>query len=81
MTRFARFADNLLVHHPTRPAMIGDARFAMLPTTLRPLWGIEPDRTSPAGVRFVTDRSMSQQQRRQFFDMLLGRPINGVRLD
>ena len=73
--RFARFADDLLVQHPTRPAMIGDARFAMLPTTLRPLWGIEPDSASPAGVRFVADRTMSRQQRQQFIDMLLGRRL------
>lgn len=72
--RFARFADGLLVRHPTRAAMIGDARFAMLPTQLRPLWGIEPASDTPgATARFVTDRSMSPAERRRFVDMLLGR--------
>ncbi len=74
--RFTRFADGLLVRHPTRPGMIGDARFAMLPTRLRPLWGIEPVATGAVpGTRFVTDRSMSEDERGRFVDMLLGRPV------
>ncbi|MDH3713448.1 MAG: metal-dependent hydrolase [Gammaproteobacteria bacterium] len=76
MLRFANFADGLLVRHPTRAGMIGDARFAMLPTQLRPLWGIESDTAAPsAGARFVTDRSMSRHERQQFIDMLLGRSL------
>ena len=75
VARFAAFADGWLVLHPTRVTMVGDARFAMLPTSLRPLWGIEPDGTSPGGVRFVTDRTASRQQRQRFVDMLLGRPV------
>jgi inner membrane protein len=76
VVRFAKFADGLLVRHPTRATMIGDARFAMLPTQLRPLWGIEAATDAPAShARFVTDRTMSRHERRQFIDMLLGRPL------
>ena len=76
LLRFARFSDGLMVMHPERPEMVGDARFAMLPTRLRPLWGIAPA-ASDAGypAQFVTDRSMSSDERKQFVDMLLGRDI------
>ena len=65
-----------MVMHPERPEMLGDARFAMLPTRLRPLWGIVP--TAPNTgypAQFVTDRSMSGDDRKRFVDMLLGRDI------
>ena len=39
--RFTRFAAGFLVIHPTRPTLLGDARFSLLPTSLAPLWGIE----------------------------------------
>jgi inner membrane protein len=74
LARFSRFATGLMVRHPQRPEMIGDARFAMLPTSLKPIWGIVPAQQSvgyPAD--FVTDREMSQAERGRFVDMLLGR--------
>jgi inner membrane protein len=75
MQRFSRFATDLVVRHPERPAMLGDARFSMLPNRLKPLWGIEPaaeDAGYPA--EFVTDRRLSDDERGQLVDMLLGRP-------
>lgn len=75
--RFARFADGLVVRHPQRPEFLGDARYAMLPTSLRPLWGIVPaGKESPYPALFVTDRSMSPEERGLFVAMLLGRDLN-----
>ena len=56
---------------PGSAPRVGDARYAMLPTALRPLWGVEaaPD----GGVVLYTDREMSGAERRRFVDMLLGR--------
>ena len=72
--RFARFADALVVRHPRRPEMLGDARYAMLPTSLEPLWGIAPGAAGgPHPVEFVTDRRLGPEDRRRFLDMLLGR--------
>jgi inner membrane protein len=72
--RFVAFADNLPVRHPTRPQMIGDARYSMLPTSLEPLWGIVLDPASPdAHARFETNRNVTPAIRRKFIDMLLGR--------
>ena len=72
--RFLVFADHLAVRHPTRPQMIGDARYSMLPTSLEPLWGIviEPV-ASDAHARFTTQRNLTPEIRRRFIDMLLGR--------
>ncbi len=74
LRRFERFADGLLVRHPLRPEVIGDARYAMLPTSLVPLWGIAIDPGAPdAAPRFVTERTFGEGQRSEFMAMLAGR--------
>lgn len=76
LPRFLHFADGLLVGHPQRPDMVGDARFAMLPTSLRPLWGIVPAAGDvDYSAEFVTDRALSKDERKRFIDMLLGREL------
>jgi len=73
--RFAALTGGWLVRHPRHPARLGDARYAMLPTGLRPMWGIE---TGPDGrLRLEVDRSMSAGERRAFLDLLLGRAGEG----
>ena len=75
--RFVAFADGLPVRHPARRDMIGDARYAMLPTSLEPLWGIVLDPASPdRHVRFETQRNLTPLIRRRFIDMLLGRDLS-----
>ena len=69
--RFATFTDGWLNRHPEHPARLGDARYAMLPTGLRPMWSVED---SDETTHLLTDRSMSRLERRRFIDMLLGRP-------
>lgn len=72
--RFAAFADGLAVRHPRRPEFIGDARYAMLPTSLEPLWGIVVDPSAPGdAVRFETGRRLTPEIRTRFVEMLLGR--------
>jgi inner membrane protein len=74
--RFIAFADGLAVRHPGRAHMIGDARYAMLPTSIEPLWGVVIDPDAPdAPVRFENLRDSSAQTRRRFLDMLLGREL------
>jgi inner membrane protein len=74
LVRFERFADALLVRHPARPDMIGDARYSMLPTSIEPLWGIVIDPAAPdQAPRFETTRRWSPEIRRRYTDMLLGR--------
>jgi len=74
LVRFTRFADALLVRHPARPDMIGDARYSMLPTSIEPLWGIVVDTTAPdRAPTFETTRRWSPEIRQRYTDMLLGR--------
>jgi len=74
VARFAVFTGALVVRHPRRPDLIGDARYAMLPTSIEPLWGIVIDPAAPDGpVRFETGRRLTPELRSRFLDMLLGR--------
>jgi inner membrane protein len=70
--RFLVFADGLLVRHPRRPELVGDARYSMLPTSLEPLWGIVLDPAADT-VRFETGRRLTPEIRGRFLAMLLGR--------
>jgi len=71
--RFEFFSDGYLVLHPDDPGLLGDVRYAMLPTSVRPLWGIrlnlqQPDLHAP----FETTRRISRQEIDQFIGMLGG---------
>lgn len=73
LQRFYRFADGLLVADPTEPHMLGDLRYALLPNSVRPLWGILVNPQAPQQAPlFVTRRNTSPEQRRAFTAMLMG---------
>lgn len=74
--RFVRLADGVVVRHPERPDVLGDARFSMLPTTVTPMFGLAVDPAAEPPVAFVTDRSLSPEGRERFLAMLLGRPLS-----
>jgi inner membrane protein len=72
--RFSRFAIGYLALSPSRPYFLGDIRYAMLPTRIEPLWGIQLDPTNPqAPTRYQTQRSLAPALRDSFMTMLLGR--------
>ena len=71
--RFKNFSDGYIALHPDRNDIIGDVRYAMLPTSVSPLWGIEFDRQKSkqhADYRFY--RNMTVTERKLFTSMLLG---------
>ncbi len=70
--RFELFSNGFLAWHPERPNVLGDVRYAMLPTSIRPLWGIELnlDATNEH-VTFDNYRAMSETERKAFIAMLL----------
>ena len=75
--RFKRFSDGYIALHPQRDDIIGDIRYAMLPTSVSPLWGIEFDIHKPQQhVDFRFYREMSQRDREVFLRMLLGKQLN-----
>ena len=71
--RFGTFSDGYLALHPDDPGLLGDVRYAMLPTSARPLWGIRLDMRHPeAHVQFETSRWMPIREIEQFIGMLRG---------
>ena len=69
--RFKYFSDGFLAQHPERPNVLGDIRYAMLPNSIKPLWGIELPLDSPdEHVTFDTYRVMSETERKAFISML-----------
>lgn len=73
--RFAAFAHGLLVRHPNEPELIGDARYALLPTSAAPLWGVLPGADVDQAPAFVARRELTPLMRAHFIDMLLGRDL------
>ena len=73
--RFMTFSDGYVIRLGGAEQGLGDVRYAMLPTSTRPLWGIAFDPAHPERhAEYQYYRSMSGQERRRFVDMLLGRP-------
>lgn len=72
--RFDRFSDGFLVQHPRHPEVLGDIRYAMLPDSLEPLWGIRLNLQQPEQhARYETFRDTSRQSRQRFLSMLTGK--------
>jgi len=71
--RFEFFSDGYLALHPDDPGLLGDVRYAMLPTSVRPLWGIRLNLRQPdLHAQFETTRRISRQEIDQFIGMLGG---------
>ncbi|MBI5659963.1 MAG: metal-dependent hydrolase [Nitrosomonadales bacterium] len=71
--RFDYFSDGYLALHPDDPLLLGDVRYAMLPTSTRPLWGIRLDMRHPdVHAQFETSRRMPREEIWQFVGMLTG---------
>lgn len=75
LLRYQQINQPLLVTHSEDEWMIGDARYAMLPTFADPLWGLRINPHQPNAVpEFVTHRKLTPEMRKLFIAMLLGRP-------
>lgn len=72
--RFEYFSDGFVIQFPGRPEILGDVRYSMNPVSAVPLWGIrmKPERTGEH-VLFENYRTLPEEAKRQFVDMLLGR--------
>lgn len=77
--RFAEFSDDYLALHPDDSAFLFDVRYANLPNSHLPLWGIRLDTDrSEQHARYETYRDSSRETRRAFIDMLLKRGQAGL---
>ncbi|MCB1875985.1 MAG: metal-dependent hydrolase [Chromatiales bacterium] len=73
LTRFERLSDGWLVRHPLDAAVVGDIRYAMLPDSNQPLWGLRLPEAGSGPVELVEFRDGSKAVREAFLDQLLGR--------
>lgn len=78
LLRFEHFSAGYLAYHPGLPGVIGDCRYAFLPGSIEPLWGITFDRSQPADhVGFGMFREAGTQERKELLRMLRGKGMNG----
>ncbi|MDX8378012.1 MAG: metal-dependent hydrolase [Mariprofundales bacterium] len=82
INRFAYFSNNYLALQKSKlenHIYLGDIRYAMLPTSMNAIWGLELNNYNfklyPA---FVQYHKMSTTERQQWLDMLLGRTLSTV---
>ena len=76
--RFRVFSDGFLVLDDRRPGFVGDARYAMQPTAVAPIWGLVW-RGPGAATEFVSHHDFPPAMRHDFFAMLLGRDLSAAR--
>lgn len=70
---FQKLTQHFLVLHPGKANVLGDIRYAMIPSSIRPLWGIEVTPENPSRpVAFLHMRERKSQEMRLFLDMVLG---------
>jgi len=73
IARFDKLSNGVLITHPDSVQVIGDGRYAMLPTSVKPLWGIKIDSANAdQHVLFKTYRNATPTVRATFKDMILG---------
>lgn len=74
--RFKYFSDDYIAWYPGKQDVIGDIRYALLPDSIEPLWGIKIDIDhGNKHAQFVTFRDNNEKSRRRFFDMIKGLDI------
>ena len=75
LKRFNHFSNGYLIDDPYNPGFIGDFRYAMLPNTVAPLWGVNFGHAEPGRhLEFKRFRRVSPETRTLFWDQLMGRP-------
>ena len=70
--RFSVFSDGFVAINPIQKNIIGDLRYSMLPTSIKPLWGIVVDIDNPhehADYKFFRDSG--KDIRKEFVNMLM----------
>ena len=74
--RFQFFSDNFVIWHPDKLNALGDVRYAMSPTSVIPLWGIELNYAEPdKHVNYEFYREIDDKKRQAFVSMLFGAEI------
>jgi len=73
MIRFRKLSDGFLVRHPDYSNIIGDARYSMIPYSLKPLWGIRVEAERKAKhTEVIYFRDASPQVRNIYYKLITG---------
>jgi len=72
--RFRGFSGGFLVEDSRQRGFVGDARYAMLPTRIAPIWGLRWQGPG-AMTEFVSRHEFTPAMRGEFIAMLLGREL------
>ena len=76
LERFDHFSAGFLARHPSETDVIGDLRYAALPQSVKPLWGIRVDREqADTHVPFENFRDISEEDRALLLKMLKGEEL------
>lgn len=71
--RFRRFSDDSLIEDPRFEGVVSDFRYAAMPGSIAPLWGIEVTGLSPGEhARFSRFSRFDPEMRQRFFSQLFG---------
>ncbi|MEM0967690.1 MAG: metal-dependent hydrolase [Verrucomicrobiota bacterium] len=74
--RFRHFSQGFLYRWPDDPEIVGDLRYAMMPDSMRPLWGIRLDPSRPEDhVSIEYFRELDSDSFQRLWDMIRGRPV------
>ena len=74
LERFRHFSDGCLIEDRRFEGVVGDFRYAAVPDSVAPLWGIGVDGLAPGEhVRFGRFSTLDARMRGRFVDLLLGR--------
>lgn len=74
--RFGHFSMGFLYQVPEEPEIVADLRYALVPNSIDPLWGIRVDTVrANEHAPFETFREVTPERRDQFRRMLLGQPL------
>ena len=76
LERFDHFSDGYLAWHPEHADVLGDLRYAVLPQSVKPLWGIRVNRENPDDhVLFESFRQVTRDEREKLVQMLKGEEL------
>lgn len=74
--RFTKFSDGYIASSPDNKLVIGDMRYALLPNSNKPLWGIEIDpNVQDKHAQYNFYRTNNKSDRNQFLRMMLGQDL------
>jgi len=73
--RFRIFSEGFIVHDAAGSGLVGDARYAMQPTAVAPIWGIAW-RGAGAATDFVSRHDFPPAMRSRFVAMLFGQDLH-----